>query len=77
MSSYSTAQFKLDIYTRVTLELFNKFVEPLVTYTRAHDTISWSLIHVSDALVKCTTCELRIVHYVYNAHMATSESFFH
>ena len=37
---YGTAQFKLDIYTCVTLELFNQFVEPLASYTRVHDTIS-------------------------------------
>ena len=30
--TYSTAQFKLDIYTHVALELFNKFVELLASY---------------------------------------------
>ena len=37
---YGTAQPKFDIYMRVALELFNKFVKPLVSYMRAHDTIS-------------------------------------
>ena len=37
---YGTAQFKLDIYTCVAQELFNKFVKPLASYTRVHDTIS-------------------------------------
>ena len=36
---YGTAQFKIDIYTRVTLELFNKFVKLLVSYMRVHDKI--------------------------------------
>ena len=30
-----TAQFKLDIYMCVALELFNKFVKPLVSYIQA------------------------------------------
>ena len=34
-----TAQFKLDIYTHVALELFNKFVEPLTSYTQAHNNL--------------------------------------
>ena len=36
---YGTAQFKLDIYMSVALESF-KFVKPLASYTRAHDTMS-------------------------------------
>ena len=36
----SVAQFKLDIYMHVTLELFNKFVKLLASYMRVHDTIS-------------------------------------
>ena len=36
---YGIAQFKLEIYTCVALELFNKFVKPLVSYMGAHDTI--------------------------------------
>lgn len=31
--TYGTAQFKLDIYTRVAQKLFNKFVEPLASCT--------------------------------------------
>ena len=32
--TYGTAQFKLDIYTRVTLEFLDKFLAPLMSYTR-------------------------------------------
>ena len=40
LNIYGTAQFKLDIYTCIKLELFNKFVELLASYTPVHDTIS-------------------------------------
>ena len=36
---YGTVQCKLDIYTCVAQEFFNKFVEPVASYMRAHDTI--------------------------------------
>ena len=38
---YGTAEIKLDIYMCVALELFNKLVEPLASYMRVHDTISY------------------------------------
>ena len=53
-TSYSTVQFKLDIYTCVTLELFNKFVESLTRYTRKC-MIQYHNLIMSDTLVKCTT----------------------
>ena len=37
---YGTAQFKINIYTHVILELFNKFVRPLVSFMQAHDPMS-------------------------------------
>ena len=39
-TNYGTPQFKLEIYTHVTLELFNKFVEPLTSFMQAHDPVS-------------------------------------
>ena len=39
-ATYSTAQFKLNIYKRVTLVFLNKFVGPLASFTQAHGPIS-------------------------------------
>ena len=35
--TYNTAQFKLDIYTCIALELFNKFVDTLTSFMQKHD----------------------------------------
>ena len=37
-SLYGTAQFKLDICTRVLVQLLEKFVTELVSFPRVHDT---------------------------------------
>ena len=39
-TSYGTAHFKLDNETHVALELLNKFVRPLASFTQVYDLIS-------------------------------------
>ena len=52
--TYGTAQFKLDIYMRVAMELFNKYVKLLVSYMPVHDN------SILDPRKLCT----REVHYL-------------
>ena len=55
LTNYGTAQFKVDIYTQTTYELHA---------SAWYNIIIQSSIHTSDALMKCITGELHIVHYV-------------